>query len=237
MVAELLVIGRIDEGQRIIDQLVRDGFEVTVAFWLKAGEYDPWHLYIASPRVDAERPGESYPALYASLSKVPDTPVQVSQVRLVNDAQPIARAAVALRDRYPNRGPTGHRGIRLGGLPVEEVDIYPATATMKANEIPIYGLYYRGAPTHALHLALEEHNPNCRLVVEEGTGQRHEYPADTSMTWLVSVPKGSTRVRDEIGRLVLAWDRDGERVRSDANEVWSLARLGILGFEVVREPA
>ena len=39
MAAELLVDSRIDDGERVVDQLIRDNFEVTVAFWVKPGEY------------------------------------------------------------------------------------------------------------------------------------------------------------------------------------------------------
>jgi hypothetical protein len=106
MAAELLVDSRIEDGDRIVDQLIRDNFEVTVAFWVKSAEYAPWRLYIASPRVEAERSGQAYPALYASLSTIPNSSVQLSEIRLVNDADPIAQDVIDLRLQYPGMMPT-----------------------------------------------------------------------------------------------------------------------------------
>jgi len=188
MAAELLVDAQIDDGRRVVDQLVRDGFEVTVAFWLKAGEDEPWHLYITSPKVNPVKPGDAYRALYASLSKVPDSSVQFSQFRLVNDANPAARDAVALHARHPLRIPIRYRGERLGNLSFADSYIYvPLKSLRRSEEVTIYGLSYKGEPTGALFLSLELQNPNARLIVEE-MGHRHEYPADTSTTWAVSVP-------------------------------------------------
>ena len=161
-----------------------------------------WHLYIASPMVNGEKPGQAYPTLYASLSKIPSSSVQLSEIKLVNDANPIARDAVMLRLQYPEMMPTKFPGKCLGDLSIEEAYVYPLPSK---KEVTIYGLVYKGEPPRGLHLSLEPQNPNSRLVVES-MGQRHEYPADTSMTWVVSVPEESTLERDRYGRLLLAWD-------------------------------
>ena|SRR5208337_825455 len=67
MDTELLVECQFDDGQRLVDQLIRDDFEISVAFWLKTSEEGLWHLYIASPFVDEERLGVAYRMVYASL--------------------------------------------------------------------------------------------------------------------------------------------------------------------------
>jgi hypothetical protein len=233
MAAELLVDSRIEDGERIVEQLIHDSFPVSVAFWVKPDEDTSWHLYVASPTVDPKSPGQSYPALYASLSKDPDSSVQLSEIRLVNDAEPIARDAVRLRRRYPGVMPTQFPGRRLGDLSIDEVYVYPLPSK---KELTLYGLVFTGEPHGALHLSLEPQNPNSRLVVES-MGQRHEYPADTNMTWVVSVPEESMLERDDLGRLTLAWDLNGRRIQSDANSVWSFARHGLNRFRLIRGPA
>ena len=112
MAAGLLVDSRIDDGQRLVDQLLRDNFKVTVAFWVKLGEDAPWRLYIASPRVDAVSPGQAYPALFASLRKIPESSIELLEIRLLNEASPIARDAVMLRLQYPERMSTKFSGKR-----------------------------------------------------------------------------------------------------------------------------
>jgi hypothetical protein len=233
MATDLLVDSRVDDGEAIVDQLMRDNFQVTVAFWVKPGEDARWHLYIASPMVNAEKPGQAYPALYASLSKIPNSSVQLSEIKLVNDANPIARDAIMLRRQYPGMMPNKFPGKCLGDVPIEEAYVYPLPSE---KEVTIYGLVYKGEPPGALHLSLEPQNANSWLVVES-MGQRHEYPADTSMHWVISVPGESTLERDDIGRLTLVWDLRGRRIQSDANSVWSFARHGLHGFRFVRGPA
>jgi hypothetical protein len=122
---ELLVESRIEDGQRLIDQLVRDGFPVRVAFWVKTSEEGDWFFFLGSPEVDFEKPGDAYGKVYVSLSKVPDCSISLSEIKLVNGTNPVARAAVALRDRHKGMVPTRFHGKRLGNLAVEEAYIYP----------------------------------------------------------------------------------------------------------------
>src|SRR6266849_668788 len=124
MAKELLVEGQID-GQKLINQLVRDGFPVAVAFWAKTSEEGFWHLYIASPSVDAERIGPAYGLLYESMRKIPSPWVEFSRIRLLNPANPIAQEAIAVRDHIPGRSPRRHHGKRLADLAIDEAYLYP----------------------------------------------------------------------------------------------------------------
>jgi hypothetical protein len=125
MDTELLVESQIDEGQGLVDQLIRDNFDISVAFWVKTSEEGMWHFYIASPSVDEGLLGEAYRKVYASLGKIPNSWVSPSDIKLVNDMNPIARDAVEVRSRFPARIPARFRGRRLGGLSITEAYIYP----------------------------------------------------------------------------------------------------------------
>lgn len=125
MDTELLVESQIDDGRRLVDQVVRDGFDVSVAFWVKTSEEGLWHLYIASPSVDEGKLGEAYRKVYASLGKIPDSWVSPSDIKLINDANPIAQDVIAVRNRYPARIPTRYRGKRIGNVSIVEAYIYP----------------------------------------------------------------------------------------------------------------
>ena len=122
---ELLVKSMIDDGQKLIDQLVRDGFPVRVALWVKSSEDGAWSFYLASPEVDLENPGDAYRRVYTSLSKVPNCSISLSEIKLVNGTNPVARAAVSLRDGHAGTAPTRFHGERLGNLSVEEAYVYP----------------------------------------------------------------------------------------------------------------
>ncbi len=125
MDTDLLVEERIEDGQRLVDQLIRDGFEARAAFWVKASEEGMWHLYLATPAVNPDKVGEAFRTVYASLSKLPDPWVSPSQIKLLNGTNSVARAAIEIRDRYPRKSPTRYHGKRLGNLMIEEAHIYP----------------------------------------------------------------------------------------------------------------
>jgi hypothetical protein len=122
---ELLVDSRIEDGRKLVDELVRGGFDVTVAFWGKTGPEGLWFLYIASPSVDPAKIGEAYRVVYACLIRLPDPSVTLSEVKVVHASNPVAVAAKAVRDQYPGRIATRFHAKRLADLSVEEAYIYP----------------------------------------------------------------------------------------------------------------
>jgi hypothetical protein len=125
MAQDLLVDDLIADGQRLIDQLLADGFDVTVALWAKDDE-GPWLLYLASPAFNDKKPGESFPAVYNSLSKVPDSTVELGlDIRLINDRNPIAREAARIAGHPGKKEGIRYRGTRLADLPIEEAYVYP----------------------------------------------------------------------------------------------------------------
>jgi hypothetical protein len=62
--------------------------------------------------------------LYACLSRIPDPWVSLSEVKLIQASNPIAKDAMAARDRQPGPLPVRFRGNRLGNLSIEEAYIY-----------------------------------------------------------------------------------------------------------------
>jgi len=124
MDTELLVEQK-DDGERLIDQLARDKFATSVAFWLKTSDEGSWQLYIASPLVEEARANESYRKVYSSLGKVGPSLVSPSDIKLLNDSSLLARDAIDVRDRHPGKMPTLYHGKRLGGLSISEAYIYP----------------------------------------------------------------------------------------------------------------
>ena len=124
MAEELLVDDQIDDGQRIIDQLLADGFDPAAAFWAKSDE-GLWRLYIASPAFDDRKPGAATRAVYDSFSKVPDLTIEPAlDIRLINDKNRIARDAIEIAGRLGKKEGIRYPGRRLGNLPIEEAYIY-----------------------------------------------------------------------------------------------------------------
>jgi hypothetical protein len=136
MDTELLVENQIDDGWKLIAEIIRSGFDVTVAFWVRTSEEGLWFLYIASNSVDPERIGDAYRTVYACLSRIPGSKIQISEIKLISASNPIARDALSARNRYPGRLPTRYHGNRLGSIAIEEAYIYPQIAgTMTPHEV------------------------------------------------------------------------------------------------------
>jgi hypothetical protein len=132
---ELLVDTQVEDGEKLLSHLVRSGFDVTVAFWVLTGVDRLWFLYIASDTVDPTNIGKSYGKLNVALTQMSQISVSLSDVKLVHPSNPIARDAIALRDRKPARLPMHYRGKRLGDLSIEEAYIYPKIGPMTRDEV------------------------------------------------------------------------------------------------------
>ncbi len=125
MDTELLVENELEEGQLLIDQLLRDGFDVSVAFWAKTSDDGVWRLFIGSPAAETSEVSFAYQRAYSSLDAIPASTIEPSTITLLHHTGPIAQAALELRDRRPAKKPARYHGRQLGGLSVAEMYIYP----------------------------------------------------------------------------------------------------------------
>lgn len=225
-----LVETQIDDGQRLLDRLTEAEIVVRAACWVKPVEEDRWSLYISTPAVDEKGVTEAYRQVYRVLRSLGDAWITSSDIKLVGEKHPVAQGMLDIQERFDGRIPTTWLSV-LGGVPVEEVYVY----VLGKVKVTVYGMVFRGSGG-ALHLSLEPHNAHSKMIVEI-EGKPYEYPAETGIDWVVAAPEGATLERDEIGRMVLVWDLHGRRMKSSANEVSSLAKLGLHGFRFLRSPA
>lgn len=127
MAEKILVDDQIDDGQKIIDQLLADGIDITVAFWVRP-DGGSWNLYIASPGFNKRKPLEASRAFYNSVSKVKDlTILPWVDTQMIDDQDALARDAIKIAERKGTKGPIRYRGTRLGDLGLSRAYIYPRT--------------------------------------------------------------------------------------------------------------
>ena len=223
-----LVENQIHDGQRLLDQLRADGIVVRAACWVKPAEDDWWSLYIASPARDEIGPSAGYGRIIPVLHSLGDVMIGTSDIKLVGENHPIVQDAAELLRRFPHSAPIQPPNSLFGGITVDEVYVYPLGKT----EVTIHGMVFRGEPNGVVHLSFERHNPQSWLTID-GT----QYFAETGIDWVVAAPDRVTLEPNESGPKVLAWDFHGNRIRSNANEIWTLAKLGLHGFRFLREPS
>jgi hypothetical protein len=80
---------------------------------------------IASTLVDEQSLSDAYQRLYSTLDRSSISSISYSDIKLISVSNPVARAAIELRDRLPARIPTRYQGKRLGTLTIVESYIYP----------------------------------------------------------------------------------------------------------------
>ena len=136
MAQEVLVENRIADGQKLIAELLLANFDVSVAFWAKTGGEGRWFFYIGSTSADPTTIGDAYRTLYDCLMKLPEISFGISEVKIIQATNPVAKDAISARDRQPGRTPVRLQDKRLGNLlAVEEAYIYPRTGQMSPDEI------------------------------------------------------------------------------------------------------
>ena len=98
-----VVEGHIDEGQRLIAQLVRDGIDVAAAFWGVTSDEGFIYLYIILKGAEENGPAESYHKVYDALQGIHARWVDVTRVKLITAATPLAKEVLSIRRRSPTK--------------------------------------------------------------------------------------------------------------------------------------
>ena len=125
MDTELLVEDRLDDGRVLLEHLMKAGFQVAVAFWVKPGEDGVWRLYIAPSGFGQGDRSGAHAKVYDILDHIPGTSISPSDITLLDPASPEAEAVAELRDRTATNAPRKYQGQRFGDLSAKEAIIYP----------------------------------------------------------------------------------------------------------------
>ncbi len=223
-----LVENNLDDGQLLVEQFVAAGNSVTVAFWIITAEEGLLFLCIATETVERDGPLAASRAIAASLRKLSDPWVRMTEIKMVGPNDPITKSVLALLARHPGPLPSHFGPQTLGNISVEDVYIYPR----KSERVTIYHMVFPGAPVSPVILSLDPFPPNGRNWLDE----QKLYQGETGIDCVVGAPEGAKLEWDESGHTVLAWSLRGSRKQSNANEVYSLANLGLQGFRLIRDP-
>src|SRR5262245_19245852 len=87
---------KITDGRRLLMELDRDGFEVTVALWARPGEKGKWRLLIASKEAEGAR-FTAYHRVHDALRRLPSpliSPAISEEIQLIAASDPIAKDAL-----------------------------------------------------------------------------------------------------------------------------------------------
>jgi hypothetical protein len=137
-----LVIQQIQDGEKLIEQLRREGFDVAAAFWVKyqGDESDSWYFTIVSSEPEKVGRHSAYRAIHAAIQKVP-APwgpwISQSELMLMRPNDALAAEVLALERRF------GGGLIPSPPSPATALYIYPATSgsTDAAQQPPMAAIH------------------------------------------------------------------------------------------------
>jgi hypothetical protein len=131
----LLVENQIDDGQKLLERLRYEKVPVRAACWMKPLDEDRWTLCISTALVEDKGLAAAYSAVYRVLRSLDNVWITDSDIRLVGEKHPITAELLDILQRYPGKSPTRSRRTSLGGLPTEEVYVYPPTPSMDPTSV------------------------------------------------------------------------------------------------------
>jgi hypothetical protein len=120
-----LVSEQVRDGDRLLDRLAHEGVRVRAAGWVKPADEDRWSLYVVTPLVDERGPIGAYREVYRVLRSLEDVRVKDYEVKLVGEGHRVAGDLLEAQPRDHARAPQRGRLTSVGGMPVEEVYVYP----------------------------------------------------------------------------------------------------------------
>ena len=119
-----LVNEEIDAGAELARQF--DKYEpVKAVFWLKASDDPHRFLYIASERINDKNFDVAYGEVLRLVDIMRSPYLNPFRVKVIGAADPLAKAAVDINQRFPSRMANRFRGESFGGISVDDVYIYP----------------------------------------------------------------------------------------------------------------
>jgi hypothetical protein len=196
-----LVDERLGDGWRLVERLVRDGFGVTAAGWLKDCEDGRWYLYIASPFRDQEGGGKAYRHVQSIIRQMP-RPFAIGplDVKLPGTKSPLAQELAALEQGLSVKELTRYRGPDLEKLAAEDAYLYPVQALANPAPETAPGQQVRALAPRTITVVSGIQQQGDTLVVTRKTitlppgAEVIDEGTETSL-----IPSGITKVRYEGG--------------------------------------
>jgi hypothetical protein len=129
-----LVDHLIDDGERLLQALKQDQFDIMAAFWLYTSEDELWHLYLVVDGVEAKGTRDAYGRVFKVMRQLQQPLwVESTDVKIVGPSEPIAKAVLDYLAHQTVNLRTWFRRTRLGGVAIDSALVYPPMAADKVS--------------------------------------------------------------------------------------------------------
>jgi hypothetical protein len=119
-----LVTEQMDAGAKLASEFDKRT-PLQAAFWLKESGDGQWFLYLTSDQINDSNFDLAYAEVVRLLGRGPHMWLDLFQVKVTGTDDPVAKAVLAIQQKYPGRLATRLRNRLLGSVSVDEVYIYP----------------------------------------------------------------------------------------------------------------
>ena len=92
-----------------------------------------WYLYVAAEQITDENFDVVYSEVGQIIVDLHDPALDMLGVKVIGMDDPLAKATLELRRRWPGRHPIRIRDQAIGGVQVEEMYIYPSPIPVPAQ--------------------------------------------------------------------------------------------------------
>lgn len=132
-----MVNEHLEGGRRLIDALVVEGLNVSIAFWAKPSDEAKWYLYLASPFVDERGAKAAYILVNETLRNTSDLWIDPLDVKVVGVDDSLAKSALSACPSYSSSSFSSSKSSKffpgitrigpttLGGMSVDGAYFYP----------------------------------------------------------------------------------------------------------------
>ena len=165
---------RVADGQGLLTELRRAGFEPTVAGWVRF-ESGRWTLYLGTSIRDRDERLVIRQKLIDGFGRLKEPWFSLIEVSLTDADGPLARELLRLRGRLAGREPGHFQVDELADQPVREVFVYPPVGPMTPPEMlrAFVGKMVGGPATVAYLKSKGEPVPTVTLVYKDGRSERY----------------------------------------------------------------
>src|SRR5438093_6423705 len=125
MDTDTLVENQVENGHKLLVDLLNNHFDVMAACWARTSEEGRWFLFIVSKDVDEKGSSVAYREAYGVLQAMENPWLSVFEVKLVSPNTLMAKAILEMQPFCTGHTATQVRTPRLGNVGVEEVYVYP----------------------------------------------------------------------------------------------------------------
>ena len=80
----------------MIEELVKEGYDLTVAFWARPIEEEKWFLYISSTVVNDKGIAMAYKIVYDAVSRMPELGFDIFDIKVLAAHDVMAQAALGI---------------------------------------------------------------------------------------------------------------------------------------------